>query len=251
MSYLNGLRELASVSNHAALLNEAQVYYSETSDIGALPLIALAFYKLNQSADGDSAIDEIIPVIDELPIESKLDLTSAYMAKGDIASAKLLLQEYSDENPDNPRLHSSLAKCLWLEGKFEHAIEYQSTVIGLTPDNLFERDVLISAHLFLNNFERAQALIDESVCIYEKQASTLSEEVEKQLVSRLRIHQVKIWVGTERIETVDEWLQSRHDSMELKEWTELAILAGELFYSKGHYLEATVILENAFRIFSE
>lgn len=247
MSYLNGLRDLANVSNHAALLNEAQEYYSETSDIGALPLIALAFYKLKQSADGDSAIDEIIPVIDELPIESRLDLISAYMAKGDIASAKLLLQENYDKNPDNPRLLSSLAKCHWLEGKFEHAIECQSIVIRLTPENLFERDVLISALLFLNNFERAQVLINESICIYEKQASTLSEEVEKQLVSRLRIHQVKIWVGTERIETVDEWLQGRHDSLEQKEWTELAILAGELFYTRGHYLEATVILENAFR----
>lgn len=248
MSYLNGLRELVDVSNHRALLTEAQDYYSETSDVEALPFIALAFYKLNMKEDGANIIEKVMSMTNELSFESRLDLASALIEKGDVSSAKSLLFKDSEIQPNNPGLLSRLAKCHWLEGKQEEAIDTQLKVTVLNPECLFERDVLISALLVTNKFNQAQKYLTESLSIYENQLELISDVAAQQLVKRLRVQQIKIWIGNEKTGTVDEWLQDRYDSIDQKEWTDLVILASELIYKKGGYLGAILILENALKI---
>ncbi|MGC9357893.1 MAG: tetratricopeptide repeat protein [Anaerolineae bacterium] len=95
------------------------------------------------------------PKVEHLAREAAMALN-----RGDVETARSLLEEALEEEPDAPGLLNNFAKVLEMEGSFQEALELTREIHEQHPDYLFARISLAQTHIDVGEIEEAHNLLD-------------------------------------------------------------------------------------------
>jgi len=251
MAYLNILRRLVDNQQFSELRHSADNYWLESSDVRALPLLALAHAHLSERKQAESYLSEIGARQEELDIDARVDLAAVFILVQRVGAAVALLDAALIEAPDHALALARRAWCWMQQGNLDTAREMYERSAELVPGRIPIYTSLV--HLFLEqgSIQPAQGALDAAIARLEEVYTQLPESVVALNTLQLRELQLAIWVADEQFARIDAWIDEKRASLSEDEWVGLVVSYANLLARGDRHDQAAELFRESVKHYPE
>lgn len=249
MSYLPILRTLVDQQQFAVLQANAKAYLTETADVQALPLLALAHAHLGERQEALDVTGQAYACLTELDLDARVDLAGACCVLLRLGEAAVLLEAVLDVQPDHALSLARLAWCRMHMGKIDEARTLYQRSATLAPHRLPVWSALARLCLQAGDMSAAQQAMEAALVRFEALYADLPEETSQLFTAQLRGLQLEIWVAGNQIAEAEQWLEARRDTLDEEEWTGLVVGYATLLAGQNRHSDAEAALHDALKHF--
>lgn len=251
MSSVAILRLLSDQQQFQALKIQTLHYLSETSDLQAKPLLALAYFHLGERTKSVVVVKEIDAKLNDLTTDAQIDLAAVYCLFWRIQEAVELLEPVVASEPKNSLAIARLAWCRVQQENLDAARELYQQSAELAPHRLPVWIALIKLHLESEDIKNAQQTLESAVEVLQSQHTEMLEQSVQLFTAQLRCLQLEIWITSKNLVEAEQWLAERREQLTENEWVELIKHSSSLLAGTGQHAAAEETLKEALKHYPE
>ena len=251
MAYLSILRRLVDNQQFGELRQSAESYWLESSDVRALPLLALAHAHLGERKQAESYLLEVDTRQEELDTDARVDLAAALIVVQRVGAAVALLDAALIEAPDHALALARRAWCWMQQGELDTARDMYERSAELVPGRIPIYTSLV--HLFLEqgSIQTAQGALDAAIARLEEVYQQLPESVVALNTLQLRELQLAIWVADEQFARIDAWIDEKRTALPEDEWVGLILSYANLLARGDRHDQAAELFRESVKHYPE
>ncbi len=251
MPNIKALRNLVDQQQFVALKANVQSYLSDTKDIQALPLQAMAHAQLGERANCDAALAQAVTQFDALDLDARVDLAGVYCLLARLDEAIELLEPALIEQPNHALALARLAWCRWQQGETATARELYQRSTDIAPNRLPVWSALAKLSLVEQDTLVAQKSLDSAIVQLDQAKMKLPENIFSLFRRQFNGLQLEIWVETDEIAHAEEWLTAQRELLSEGDWIVFVTGYTTLLASKSHHASAEESLREALTHYPE
>ncbi|MDX8381142.1 MAG: sulfotransferase [Ghiorsea sp.] len=223
MAYISILQRLVDNQQFTELKSLAAQYYTESGDISALPLLAMAHAYLGERQSVEHQLTEIRRVESELDSDALVDLAAVLMLISQAEEAMTLLDGVLKDHPNHVLALARRAWCFAYQDNFSDACDYYLRSLAIAPERIVVYANLIQLYLELKNIEQAQQTLDKAIEQLGLVYGETPDVVVELYTARLRQLQLSIWINGEAFSQAEAWLESKQTELDEDVWVALLL----------------------------
>ncbi|NOQ16748.1 MAG: tetratricopeptide repeat protein, partial [Methyloprofundus sp.] len=249
MSSIQQLYTLVDQQQFSTLKLEVEAYLSQSGDIQALPLKALAFAHLDKRVEAEKALLEAESHLDLLNDDALVDIAGVYCLMFRINEAKYLLEAVIDRQSQHALALARLAWCYMQRGNLGQAIALYQQSVDLKPNRLPIWSALSRLYLQVKNITSAQSSLDAGIICLNKQSEQLPFDAVTRFTEQFRSVQLELWVADDNIAQAEQWLEQYQSLLDEEKWAGLIGQFVSILSGAGEHAIAEDALISALKIY--
>ena len=249
MSAIQYFHSLVDQQQFITLKHAVDTYLTETNDIQALPLKALALAHLDERVEAEKALADAQIHLAQLNEGGLVDIAGVYCLMYRLVEAKELLQVIVNQHPGNALALARLAWCCMQNGELEQAALLYQQSIDLAPNRLPVWSALSRLYLQAKDSKNAQRSLDEGFSCLKGQQDQLPAGAVTRFTEQFRCGQLELWVVNDQIAQAEQWLEQYQTRLDEEQWGTLIVQFASTLSSIGEHATAEDALGSALKIY--